>query len=145
MPLPFVILAAFFSNSDAGGVLRMNVKLRSSNTEISTGITVPACADVRALYSLQNIMMFTPAAPSAGPTGGTGLALPASSASLMILVTFLAIMTGGCRQGLMALRDRTELRMAGASAPAERAGVWAGYESRTAHASEKRSICHWSY
>merc|ERR1719199_432845 len=74
MPLPFVILAAFFSNSDAGGVLRMNVKLRSSNTEISTGITVPACADVRALYSLQNIMMFTPAARRSDGGRGVGLA-----------------------------------------------------------------------
>merc|ERR1719231_1465724 len=39
-------------------------------------------------------MMLTPAAPSAGPTGGAGLALPASSASLMIFVTFFAIIAG---------------------------------------------------
>eukprot|EP00320_Phaeocystis_rex_P019625 CAMPEP_0119069888 /NCGR_PEP_ID=MMETSP1178-20130426/32049_1 /TAXON_ID=33656 /ORGANISM="unid sp, Strain CCMP2000" /LENGTH=170 /DNA_ID=CAMNT_0007051689 /DNA_START=168 /DNA_END=680 /DNA_ORIENTATION=- len=118
MPLPFAILAAFFSSSDAGGVLRMKVKLRSSNTDISTGTIVPACAEVRALYSLQNIMMFTPAAPSAGPTGGAGLALPASSASLMILVTFLAITGAACRCGLVVLTDRTELRAASALAPA---------------------------
>merc|ERR1719238_2080738 len=48
----------------------------------------------RALYSLQNIIMLTPAAPRAGPTGGAGFALPASSASLIILVTFLAIISG---------------------------------------------------
>merc|ERR1740130_750297 len=139
MPLPFVILAAFFSSSDAGGVLRMKVKLRSSNTEISTGMIVPTLSDVRALYSLQNIMMFTPAAPSAGPTGGAGLALPASSASLIILDTFLAIITGsGCRCGLVALTDRTALRVASALAPAIKAGVGAAQENSTAHARTAR-------
>lgn len=42
---------------------------------------------VAALYSLQNPMMLTPAAPRAGPTGGEGLALPAGRASLMIFDT----------------------------------------------------------
>merc|ERR1719261_1899587 len=90
----FVFRSGFFRSSDAGGVFRMKVKERSSYTEISTGITVPALSDVRALYSLQNIIMFTPAAPSAGPTGGAGLAEPASRASLIIFETFFAINAG---------------------------------------------------
>merc|ERR1719272_1538784 len=132
MPLPFVILAAFFSSSDAGGVLRMKVKLRSSNTEISTGMIVPTLSDVRALYSLQNIMMFTPAAPSAGPTGGAGLAEPAASASLIILETFLAIIIGSAC--LVVLTDRTALRVASAFAPVSKLVVWSTQENRTAHA-----------
>lgn len=56
-------------------------------TEISTGITSPALSCVAALYALQNSMMLRPAAPRAGPTGGAGLALPASMASLMIDIT----------------------------------------------------------
>src|SRR5688500_3237760 len=43
---------------------------------------------VRALNSLQNCMMFRPCWPSAGPTGGDGLALPAGTWSLMYAVTF---------------------------------------------------------
>src|SRR6266568_4678632 len=46
---------------------------------ISAGIICPACFSVRALYSLQNIMMFTPCGPRAVPTGGAGLALPAGN------------------------------------------------------------------
>merc|ERR1719291_215412 len=94
VPLPLATPAAFFSSSEVGGVLRMNEKLRSSYTLISTGTIVPALSAVLALYSLQNIMMLTPAAPSAGPMGGAGLALPAGMASLIIFVTFLAIISG---------------------------------------------------
>merc|ERR1740130_1071323 len=98
---------------------------------------VPTLSDVRALYSLQNIMMFTPAAPSAGPTGGAGLALPASSASLIILDTFLAIITGsGCRCGLVALTDRRALRVATAVAPACKQAV--GAAQRTAPRTQER-------
>ena len=56
----YTLNAALVINTDAGGVLRTNVKLRSSYTEISTGITIPALSAVLALYSLQNIMIFTP-------------------------------------------------------------------------------------
>src|SRR3712207_5005321 len=49
------------------------------------------CAAVRELKSLQNAMMFTPCWPSAGPTGGEGLAFPAGSWSLTYPVTFFAI------------------------------------------------------
>merc|ERR1719217_1764240 len=128
MPLPFLIPAAFFSSSDAGGVLK--VKLRSSKTEISTGMISPFLSLVRALYSLQNIMMFTPAAPSAGPTGGAGFAEPAASASLIILDTFFAITGSAC---LVLLTDRRALRLASALAPACKLVVWPTQENRTAH------------
>ena len=57
---------------------------------------------VRALNSLQNCMMFKPCCPSAGPTGGAGLALPAGHWSLMSAVTFFMTLTyaranGSCR------------------------------------------------
>merc|ERR1719313_1656418 len=115
LPLPFWILAAFLSSSEQGGVLRMKVNERSSKTEISTGMTVPAWSDVRALYSLQNIIMLTPAAPSAGPTGGAGLTLPAWSASLMIFVTFFAIIAGSAARRC-AGADSTDGRTADADA-----------------------------
>src|SRR5580692_5050100 len=43
------------------------------------------------LNSLQNAMMLMPCGPSAGPTGGAGLALPATSWSLTRPATFLAM------------------------------------------------------
>mmetsp|Transcript_4047 Transcript_4047/g.8775 ORF Transcript_4047/g.8775 Transcript_4047/m.8775 type:complete len:213 (+) Transcript_4047:235-873(+) len=86
--------AAFFNNTEAGGVFKMNVKDLSSKTVISTGIIIPGWSAVRALYSLQNIIMLTPFAPSAGPIGGAGFALPASIASLMYPATFAAMTTG---------------------------------------------------
>src|SRR5919204_3893284 len=49
-----------------------------------------SCA-VCALKALQNSMMFTPCCPSAGPTGGAGLAWPPGIWSLMIVRTFFAI------------------------------------------------------
>ena len=45
---------------------------------------------VLALKSLQKDMMFRPACPSAGPTGGAGLAWPALMSSLMLAVMTLA-------------------------------------------------------
>jgi hypothetical protein len=45
---------------------------------ITTGIGMPGSRFcVAALNSLQNCMMFKPRWPSAGPTGGEGLAFPA--------------------------------------------------------------------
>src|SRR6188768_2131860 len=55
----------------------------------------PACA-VCALKALQNSMMLTPCWPSAGPTGGAGLACPPGICSLMSVSTFFAI---AIRQG----------------------------------------------
>src|SRR2546421_10271374 len=51
---------------------------------------VPASLCVWALKALQNSMMLTPCWPSAGPTGGAGLAAPAGICSLIIVRTFLA-------------------------------------------------------
>src|SRR5579875_856977 len=82
--------AAFLRRSAAGGVLSTNVNERSSKTVISTGMTVPACAAVRSLYSLTNCMTLIWGA-TAGPTGGAGVALPASICSLMTVFTFFAI------------------------------------------------------
>src|SRR4029453_7893997 len=69
----------------------MNVKERSSKTVISTGMIVPASCWVCALNALQNSMMLTPCWPSAGPTGGAGLADPAGICSLMRGRTFFAM------------------------------------------------------
>ena len=60
--------------STAGGVFVMNVNERSSKTVISTGMIRPFSCWVWALNALQNSMMLTPCWPSAGPTGGAGLA-----------------------------------------------------------------------
>src|ERR1017187_5790605 len=90
VPAPLVIPAAFFSSTAAGGVLVIKVKLRSTYTVMTTGIVSPAISlfCVRALNCLQNSMMLTCAWPSAGPTGGAGVALPASICSLTYVDTF---------------------------------------------------------
>ena len=72
-------LAAFFKRTEAGGDFRMNVKLLSENTVITTGKIMPFWSFVLALNSLQNAMILTPCAPRAGPTGGAGFAAPAGS------------------------------------------------------------------
>src|SRR5918998_3503564 len=93
-PEPFSTPAALSSMRAAGGVLVTKVNERSSNTEISTGTTSPRCDSVAALYALQNSMMLTPCWPSAGPTGGAGVAAPALIWSLMTAVNrFLGGMT----------------------------------------------------
>ena len=47
---------------------------------------------VLALKSLQKLIMFRPACPSAGPTGGAGFACPALMTSLIVAVTALAFL-----------------------------------------------------
>ena len=82
--------AAFLIRIGAGGVLVMNVNDRSEKTVMidrDDDVSL-VCACVRALNSLQNSMMLTPCWPSAGPTGGDGLALPAGNCSLMNPVIF---------------------------------------------------------
>src|SRR2546421_10232484 len=69
----------------------MKVNERSSKTVISTGMIRPFWSCVWALNALQNSMMFTPCWPSAGPTGGAGLAAPPGTWSLMRVSTFLAM------------------------------------------------------
>ena len=88
--------AAFLSNTLAGGVFRMKLKLRSEKTVMTTGM-IMSPPWVLALNSLQNCMMFTPCWPSAGPTGGAGLALPAGSCSLICPVTFFMASVHSCR------------------------------------------------
>src|SRR5665811_1949017 len=75
---PDLRLAAFLMSSAAGGVFVMKVNDRSSKIVISTGMIVPRMASVAALYCLQNSMMLTPCGPRAVPTGGAGVAAPAS-------------------------------------------------------------------
>src|SRR4051794_39898113 len=75
----------------AGGVFVMYVNERSSYTVISTGVMRPFWSAVCALNALQNSMMFTPCWPSAGPTGGAGLAWPPGIWSLISVNTFLAM------------------------------------------------------
>src|SRR5437879_686034 len=58
---------------------------------MTTGITRPVWCCVRALNCLQNSMMLMPCCPSAGPTGGAGVALPALHCSFTIAWIGLAI------------------------------------------------------
>src|SRR5205807_2627328 len=90
-PEPLGMRRAWRISTAAGGVLVMNVNERSSYTVITTGITVPVSLCVCALKALQNSMMLIPCCPSAGPTGGAGLACPAFACSLIVVRTFLAI------------------------------------------------------
>src|SRR5580704_7299977 len=55
---------------------------------ISTGITWPRMFSVAWLYCLQNSIVCTPCGPSAVPTGGAGVAEPASSWILTTASTF---------------------------------------------------------
>src|SRR5262252_7452649 len=60
---------------------------------MTTGTISPSSSFwlVRALNCLQNSMMLICACPSAGPTGGAGVALPAGICSFTDPVTFFAI------------------------------------------------------
>src|SRR3954451_16819521 len=68
-----------------------------------------SCA-VCALKALQNSMMFTPCWPSAGPTGGAGLAWPPGIWSLMRVRTFFA-MSRPCVPSLVELLDLVEAEL----------------------------------
>src|SRR6266403_80608 len=60
---------------------------------MTTGMIKPSWsfAEVFPLNALQKSMMFTPCWPSAGPTGGAGVAFPAGICSLTCPITFFAI------------------------------------------------------
>ena len=90
---PLARPAFWRSSTGAGGVFRMNVNVRSSKIVISTGMIVPTCDSVAALYCLTKSMMPTPCGPSAVPTGGAGVALPAGIWILTIALTFFFAMT----------------------------------------------------
>src|SRR5580658_11331946 len=92
-PDPLAMPAARFNNTDAGGVLVMKVKVRSLYTVITTGTIRPSSSfgEVRALNCLQNSMILSCAWPSAGPTGGAGVAFPAAICNFTNPVTFFAM------------------------------------------------------
>ena len=75
----------------AGGVFVTNVNERSSYTVMTTGMVVPLSLAVCALNALTNSMMLMPCWPSAGPTGGAGLAWPPGACRRIVVRTFLAI------------------------------------------------------
>src|SRR5215831_7427991 len=83
VPDPLAMPAARFNRTEAGGVLVMKEKDRSLYTETTTGMINPSISFwlVLALNCLQNSMMLICAWPSAGPTGGAGVALPAAICS----------------------------------------------------------------
>src|ERR1700736_3772877 len=58
---------------------------------MTTGMIRHFCEAVLALKFLQKSMMLTPCCPSAGPTGGAGVASAAGICSLTYPVIFLAI------------------------------------------------------
>src|SRR6266702_4344994 len=113
---PFAMFAARFSRTDAGGVFRMKVKVRSVYTVTSTGKIIPSGSlAVLALNCLQKSMMFKPCGPSAVPTGGAGVALPAGNCSLIVVDLFDAaveIRKGAIHDAhlLVALEDHFRLR-----------------------------------
>src|ERR1700733_4516701 len=58
---------------------------------ISTGMMLPRCDSVAALYCLQKSMMLTPCGPRAVPTGGAGVAAPAFSCTLTTATIFFLL------------------------------------------------------
>ena len=68
---------------------------------ISTGTIVPRWFSVAALYCLQNSIVCTPWGPSAVPTGGAGVALPAGSWIFTMARTFVL---GGMTESLLRAR-----------------------------------------
>src|SRR5213082_3256424 len=88
---PSSMPASFFRSTAAGGVLVMNVNVRSLKIVTSTGVIIPCACAVLALNCLTKSMMFTPWGPSAVPTGGAGVACPAATWSLTTAVMDFAI------------------------------------------------------
>src|SRR5436305_6325710 len=74
---------------------------------MTTGMIRPDCDAVRALKFFTKSMMLTPAWPSAGPTGGAGVAAPAGICSFTIPMTFFAINypLGAPKSDLLHLRE----------------------------------------
>src|SRR5690606_16193960 len=86
-------LRAFLIRTAAGGVFVMNEKVLSAYTVMTTGRIRPGSTFfVASLNCWTNCGADTPWGPSAGPTGGAGVALPAGHCSLtMAVIFFLAI------------------------------------------------------
>src|SRR3954468_612642 len=70
----------------------------------------PSSFAVFALKFLQKSMMFTPWGPSAVPTGGAGVALPAAIWSFTIACTFFAIFYNDQRRDRKDRREDLTLR-----------------------------------
>src|SRR5436309_2489587 len=86
-----------------------------------TGMIMPSPAlAVWALKALQKSMMFTPCCPSAGPTGGAGVALPAGMCSLTYPTIFLAISRPRVPSGDLELLDLQEIQFDGRRSPEDR-------------------------
>src|SRR5579863_10262828 len=75
---------------------------------MSTGMTVPFWDSVAALYCLQNSIVWIPCGPRAVPTGGAGVAPPASSWILTTATIFLAMVLS---LGVLELRDLGEVEL----------------------------------
>ena len=82
-PEPDLMLQAFFKSTAAGGVFVMKLKLLSAYTVITTGMITSPLSAVLALNCFVNSTMLTPCCPSAGPTGGAGVAFPAGICNLI--------------------------------------------------------------
>src|SRR6266850_6162920 len=76
--------------------------------------------DVRALNCLQNSMILTCACPSAGPTGGAGVALPAAIWSFTDPVAFFAMMPFRLHSCLSHLLHLPKLQLHRSRAPEDR-------------------------
>src|SRR5260370_37265235 len=74
---PFSIPSSLRMRSAAGGLFVTNVYERSSKMVTTAGATVTVSVAVFSLYSLMNWPMLMPCGPSAVPTGGGAVALPA--------------------------------------------------------------------
>src|SRR5262245_35249988 len=85
---PLAMFAARLSSTGAGGVFVMNEYDRSAYTVTTTGMMSPSSFAVFELKFLQKSMMLTPWGPSAVPTGGAGVALPAAIWSFTTACTF---------------------------------------------------------
>src|SRR5208282_3038070 len=93
IPEAFANLALFLINADVGGVLMIKSNDLSLYTVMTTGNGRGSLPLVLSLKDLQNIMMLTPCCPSAGPTGGAGLAWPAGTYNLICATTSFAIIS----------------------------------------------------
>jgi hypothetical protein len=79
---PLARFTARLISTGTGGVLVMKVNERSENGDHHRDDQpFLILAEVLALNALQNSMMLTPCGPSAVPTGGAGVALPAGICS----------------------------------------------------------------
>src|SRR5258708_2810647 len=94
---PFSIPSSLRMRSAAGGLFVTNVYERSSKIVTTAGTTVPVSGAVFSLYSLMNWPMLMPCGPSAVPTGGAAVALPAWIWTFTTALIFFICSTQGLR------------------------------------------------